>query len=938
MSVKLKALLVISAIVAVISLSSMGAGLYFSEQRLRDAVEGEMTLFSRIVDELITSELGRWKSEADSVAVRILGADEARRKELLWEQARLRGFISVTLFEADGNVISYGVSAPGASYRESAAVRRAFAGESLVAGDVGLSGEPLFRVVVPGEAGSVLASTLPGTSLNNIVAGLTIWDSGSVFILDKDGTIIGSSNSSLVLERRNFIRMAESDPSYASAAAMHSKIISGGSGVGGYDYHGVPRICAYRPIQGSVSGWSLGVISPAGESPATRIQQIQIVSAVIFLTLGFIAAFFAAGAIARPFNKIEEQNLRLATLSAAKSSFLANMSHEMRTPLNAIIGLSELALEEQELRGGVREYVMKAHDAGLTLLGIINDILDISKIESGRFEIIPARYALASLINDTVTLNTMRIGDKPIRFSLKLAAGLPANLFGDELRIKQIFNNLLSNAFKYTNKGFVEWRISCLRDGDDLWLCSSVEDSGIGIKKEDMARLFTAYNRLDTDNIRYMEGTGLGLSITRRMAEMMDGEVTLKSEYGKGSVFSVRLRQGFVDDVLLGEETAASLSNFQYLVEKRDKSSAVKRRPMPYAKVLVVDDVPSNLEVARGMLKPYKLAVVDCVESGLRAVELVREAGTKYDIIFMDHMMPDMDGLEAVRVIREEIDTDYARKVPIIALTANALAGNEEMFLKRGFQAFLSKPINMPRLNMIMESWVRREVETTDAGAVIEAGEVVPAETSQDALPVFFERWQVEGMNVAAGLGLFGGDADAFLAVIRSYAGHTPGLLEQLRACSRENLPAYAVAVHGLKGSSYSIGAERVGRKAEELEQAAKAGDFALVSAHNPEVISMTQTLLQDISDCLAGLGAEAQRPRQAAPDQAVLDKLLDAARGYDMAGMDSALLELEGFEYEQEGEEFVSWLKGQALLSNFQQIQERLEAEQKCRAGASTA
>jgi CheY-like chemotaxis protein len=243
----------------------------------------------------------------------------------------------------------------------------------------------------------------------------------------------------------------------------------------------------------------------------------------------------------------------------------------------------------------------------------------------------------------------------------------------------QIFSNLLSNAFKYTEKGTVDWHISSERSGNSVWIVSTIRDTGIGIRKEDIPKLFTDYNQVNLKSRRRIEGTGLGLSITRKLVELMDGAIMVESEYGKGSVFSVRIRQSYVNALVIGSETARNLSSFNYTVERRSKNEKLIRVWLPYAAVLVVDDVPLNLDVARGMLKPYGMTV-DCVESGFKAIDLIREGKTKYSAVFMDHMMPEMDGFEAVRIIREEIGTEYAKKIPIIALTANAIIGNEDLF------------------------------------------------------------------------------------------------------------------------------------------------------------------------------------------------------------------------------------------------------------------
>jgi len=301
---------------------------------------------------------------------------------------------------------------------------------------------------------------------------------------------------------------------------------------------------------------------------------------------------------------------------------------------------------------------------------------------------------MPSFINDTVMLNVIRVGEKPIEFKLNIDESLPSRLHGDDLRVKQVCNNLLSNAFKYTKEGIVEWEVRFERDedGKNGWLTCGVTDTGIGIKPENLGKLFSEYNQVDNTSNRAIEGTGLGLSLAKRLTEMMGGNITVESQYGRGSTFTARFRQETVSDVSLGMDVANNLRSFRYLESKRTRNAKLVYVRMPYARVLIVDDVPTNLDVTRGMMKPYGMQI-DCAGSGQQAIDMIRAEEVRYHAIFMDHMMPEMDGIEATRIIREEIGTEYSQNVPITALTANAIVGNEEMFLSKGFQALISKPI-----------------------------------------------------------------------------------------------------------------------------------------------------------------------------------------------------------------------------------------------------
>jgi signal transduction histidine kinase/CheY-like chemotaxis protein len=605
--------------------------------------------------------------------------------------------------------------------------------------------------------------------------------------------------------------------------------------------------------------------------------------------------------------------------SQAKSAFLANTSHEIRTPLNAILGLSEVELQN-DLPRKTRENLEKIYNSGTILLGIINDILDISKIESGKFELLPSVYDFRSLIEDTVNMNIVRLGSKPVVFDLLIDETIPSKMYGDEIRIKQILNNILSNAFKYTEEGKVTFEIACKREGQKAWLSFAVTDTGIGIKEEDIEDLFSEYRQVNMLETRQIEGTGLGLSICKNLVDLMNGAINVKSEYGKGSCFTVQILQEIADPAPIGLEVAQNLKTFRLMETHRVRD--LVRTPMPYGKVLVVDDVVTNLDVAKALMLPYALTI-HCASSGKQAIELLREGRDIYDLIFMDHMMPEMNGIEAVRVIRGEIDTEYAKTVPIVALTANALVGNEAMFLKNGFQAFLSKPIDTLKLDALLNAWIRdrRGQETKEEAK--EGAEKSKAEEKN--APALAGR-RIEGLHIEAGCSRFGGE-DVYMEVLRSYAAHTPDLLDKLRDVREEALPEYAVAVHGLKGSSYGICADEVGKMAEELEFAAKRGDAAAVSAKNGALIREAEALLSN----LRGIWEETSRENiekkemRRAPDESLLRKLRERCVHYDVTGMENAMSELERYAYESQ-DDLVKWLRKQVNDLEYGQILERLE------------
>ena len=612
--------------------------------------------------------------------------------------------------------------------------------------------------------------------------------------------------------------------------------------------------------------------------------------------------------------------------SNAKSRFLASTSHEMRTPLNAIIGLSELTLETGEINSEVLGNMEKIYNAGLTLLSTVNDILDISKIEAGKLELVPVEYDISSMINDTVTQTVMHIGEKPIQFILNIDENLPANLYGDDLRIKQIINNLLSNAFKYTKEGKVELGIYSMQTDKTVWIDITVRDTGIGISKENLGNLFTDYSKINTESNRTIEGTGLGLSITKRLVELMDGTITVESDYGKGSVFIAKIRQKAVTDKVIGPDIAKSLKEFRYSAYKSEHNLRLSRNRLPNVQVLVVDDNVVNLDVAKGLLQLYGIKV-DCVTSGQEAIDIIRSEKQKYNAIFMDHMMPEMNGVEATRIIRET-DTDYAKNIPIIALTANALVGNKEMFLNNGFQAFMSKPIEAATLNAIVREWVwdvDRQV-ILDGQTFPDAGSEKDQSSVSDELRESNRRSfgkTIAGLDIVRGIKRFGSNEELFFKVLDSYAKNTRPLLEMIKEVGENSLADYAITIHGIKGSSHGIYADMVGAKAEALEEAAKAGDFDFVSANNRAFIEATGKLVDDIEE-LVGTDMGDPRPRKAKVEIELLSKVLAACKNYDIEKIDEVMTEIDSYEYESD-DGLAAWLRDNIDHLNYELIAEKL-------------
>jgi signal transduction histidine kinase/CheY-like chemotaxis protein len=650
-----------------------------------------------------------------------------------------------------------------------------------------------------------------------------------------------------------------------------------------WDGEGKPVVVFARRI---FNGWHAVRITaePAYYSELTNIAtDLSFLGIVLALLLGSIMV------------NISLREMRADDASRYKSAFLANISHEIRTPLNAIIGLSEVELGKNAgLRSETISNLENIYNSGTTLLNIVNDILDASKIESGKMELVLGEYTLSGMINDAVSLNMVRIGSKPIKFELVIDETIPSELYGDELRVRQILNNLLSNAIKYTQKGRVTLDIGYERAGDHIELICAIKDTGVGIRRKDIEKLFSEYNQVDIRSNRAIEGTGLGLSITKNLVEMMSGSISVESEYGKGSVFTVRIRQKIAREEPLGKETAEDLKNFRFRGRSRETQNLV-RKPIPYARVLVVDDVATNLAVAKGMMAPYGM-IVDGVTSGRMAIEILRKGTVKYDAVFMDHMMPGMDGIEAVKIIRNEIGTEYARTIPIIALTANALVGNDLMFLRNDFQAFLPKPINAFALDNILNEWVRDpEKDPAEAPAPDSFRELDAADP--------LRRLEPAGIDPEAALRRLDGNREAYMEILWAFVRHTPAQLDRLRRCTAETLGEYAITVHGLKGANYGVCAQELGKAAEDLETAAKAGRLEAVLAGNPSFIGSMERLIAAVKAVISPGAEDGPKPRRDKPEGALLAELLGACKNYDIETMEGILSDLEGYAYDSGGD-----------------------------------
>jgi CheY-like chemotaxis protein/HPt (histidine-containing phosphotransfer) domain-containing protein len=575
------------------------------------------------------------------------------------------------------------------------------------------------------------------------------------------------------------------------------------------------------------------------------------------------------------------------TANKTKSAFLATMSHEIRTPLNAIIGISEIQLQNKGLPPETREALGRIFSSGDLLLGIINDILDMSKIEAGKLELLPAKYDVASLINDTVFLNMIKYENKPIDFVLDVDEHIPAALFGDELRIKQILNNILSNAFKYTNAGEVKLSVSSEPAAEvsgetagetsenNVTLVFRVADTGQGMTPEQLAKLGDEYSRFNQEANRMTQGTGLGMSITQNLIRMMKSELRAESEPGKGSLFTIRLRQGNVGAPPLGKKVADQLKKFRSNYEAKSKKTEVVRGAIYHSKVLVVDDMDMNLYVAKGMLAPYDLQI-ETATSGPEAIERIKR--TKYDLVFMDHMMPKMDGIEATQEIRK-LGGKY-EKLPIIALTANAVAGMKETFLSSGFNGFISKPIAVQELDKVLREWLSLE-------KVIHSGEpdTAGAVNANDAFDNFIKDVsRIEEINTEVGLSRFPGmkeiyriTVEMFYKKLLSECNNMTGFL------AAEDLENFAISVHAMKSSLATVGSMRLSEIAAELETASKNREMEFCQEKYPVLRDRLLSLQKKLSVIFDGAkDGEEKEPGNMDSLREDTKKALAAVEAYD--------------------------------------------------------
>ena len=494
----------------------------------------------------------------------------------------------------------------------------------------------------------------------------------------------------------------------------------------------------------------------------------------------------------------------------AKSDFLANMSHEIRTPINAVLGIDEMILREST-DSKILEYASDIKQAGSMLLSLINDILDFSKIESGKMDIIPVDYDLGILLSDTIDMIHSRAEEKKLQLELNIESNTPVHLHGDEVRLRQIITNILTNAVKYTPEGKITITVSGKKVSEKaVQLYVSVKDTGIGIKEEDIGRLYDSFQRVDESRNRNIEGTGLGLSITMRLLNLMGSRLEVESAYGEGSDFYFYLEQEQLDDEILGEDIQ------KYCEKVRGEISvSTEQFYAPDAKILVVDDNEMNLKVFSGLLKNHGMQI-DTAMSGKEC--LARIEKNAYHMIFMDHLMPEMDGVETLRQIRE-LKTNRSKDAVIIILTANAVSGAREMFLEEGFADYLSKPIIAVNLEKMIQKYLPEELLTNND---LEQKNKIPATSDEAARSAPSENGLVSWEK---GKAFFMGDEELYREMLQAFL-ESSSAMELRQYYEESDFDNYRIKIHAMKANLANIGAMSVSDKAKQLE-------LALVNENN---------------------------------------------------------------------------------------------------------
>lgn len=686
---------------------------------------------------------------------------------------------------------------------------------------------------------NVVAVDLMVNYIQEMMSELKVRDQGYGFIFDQDGLIIAHSDETL---KGHYM----SDISGMSGLMEQAMVDE--DGCFEIDINGEKNTVFVHTI---MDQWYVVIIISNTELYSDLTNQIAfnvVICVVIFALVGlfYILGYKKERQYSARIEEMREEEQKQAyeaqvlkfekesadAANRAKSEFLAQMSHEIRTPINAVIGMDEMILRQTE-DPDIKEYALDIKSASKTLLSLVNGVLDFSKIESGKMEIVPVNYSTENLINDLVNMISDRAEKKGLVLDLEIDENLPRGLFGDDVRLKQVIINLLTNAVKYTKQGTVTLTMKRgeLKD-DKCSLYVSVKDTGIGIKEEDKERMFQSFQRLDERRNRNIEGTGLGMPIVQGILNMMGSSIDVRSEYGVGSEFSFSVEQGLVDATPIGE----------YHTHHVEAQEEAKRESLHVLKadILVVDDNEMNLKVAKGLLKRINVTP-DLAGDGREAVEMI---GNKhYDIVLMDHMMPVMDGIEALKLIKERNLIDNSTKV--IALTANAIAGAKEMYLAEGFNDYLSKPIVPETLDDMIAKYLPSE--NYRYGDLMEKKTEAPSDESE-----MLSKLRSNGFNVDAALTYCMNDEEFLKELLVSFIDSEDEKTEAISSNYKErNWDDYSTYVHALKSSSRTIGADKLSDMAWAQENASRVRDEAVVDGGYENMMSEYRRIVKILKSIL---------------------------------------------------------------------------------------
>lgn len=586
--------------------------------------------------------------------------------------------------------------------------------------------------------------------------------------------------------------------------------------------------------------------------------------------------------------KIIEQNhlmkrlvLQTEDANRAKTNFVSNMSHEIRTPMNSIVGITEILLRSRH-SPKEQEYLLNIQSSGRVLLTIINDVLDCSKMEAGKMQLFDEPYDTCSLFHDLRISMENRIGHSGLELIYDIDQDIPCKLKGDMGRIRQVIINLVNNAIKYTEKGSVRFSVHVRqKNTDKVMLYYEVADTGIGIRKEDQKILFDAFQRVEMDRNRYVEGTGLGLTISQNLVNMMGGVIEVESEYGKGSRFFFTIEQTIIDP------TPVSAVNYNGQKDNVTEKEAECLFIAPEAHILLVDDNELNLVVAKELLKPLRMQI-DTAENGLQAVKMVR--GSQYDLVLMDHMMPVMDGIEAAKAIRA-LPEDKYQKLPIIALTANAMVDARKEFLNAGMNGFVAKPIDFARICNQLKLWLPKDLVRD-----------VPKEEAKKLLADDLSDREIQpedpqmGFSFEEGVKHCGSKA-ALMKTIRIFYRTIDSKADKIEQCLKEGLISdYVVEVHALKSSALLIGAVPLSEAAKELEGYGKQGKTELLEEKTPDLLAM----YRDFKNILRPYAEKEEDAKKEFSDGewiTALQQIHQCIEQFDLDGVDQIMEQLEEYQ-----------------------------------------